>query len=124
LQQGDLILGLLNLLERNRLALVVLAASFTSGARIRARGAYTDSTAARWLARNARLVRHFLHSLSLLRRCAGKAGYRALSRAQPIRRLYASPRLLVSAAPARALLAAPVVRRVGRIQSAAVPARC
>ncbi|MGD9891501.1 MAG: hypothetical protein AB7R89_22940 [Dehalococcoidia bacterium] len=124
MQQGDLILGLLNLLDRNRLALVVLAASLTSGARLRARGAYTDSTAARWLARNARLVRHFLHSLSLLRRCAGKAGYRALGRAQPIRRLYASPRLLLSASFARGLQTAPVTRRVGRIQPAALPARC
>jgi hypothetical protein len=124
MQQGDLILGLLNLLERNRLALVVLAASFTSGARMRARGAYTDSTAARWLARNARLVRHFLHSLSLLRRCAGKAGYRALSRAQLIRRLYASPRLLVSVSYARALLAAPVTRGWDRIRPALITVRC
>jgi hypothetical protein len=102
MQQGDLILGLLNLLERNRLALVVLAASLTSGARIRARGAYSDSTAARWLARNARLVRHFLHSLLILRRCAGRAGYRALGRAQLIRRLYASPRMLLVASHAAA----------------------
>lgn len=124
MQQGDLILGLLNLLDRNRLALVVLAASLTSGARIRARGAYTDSTAARWLARNARLVRHFLNSLSILRRCAGQAGYRALGRAQPIRRLYASPRILVPAVADGIPLAVPVFRRLDRIRSAAVPARC
>jgi hypothetical protein len=124
MQQGDLILGLLNLLERNRLALVVLAASLTSGARLRARGAYTDSTAARWLARNARLVRHFLNSLSILRRCAGQAGYRALSRAQQIRRLCASPRLLLPAVTTHALLAAPVTQGLDRMQPAAIPARC
>jgi hypothetical protein len=103
--------------------LVVLAASLTSGARIRARGAYTDSTAARWLARNARLVRHFLHSLSILRRCAGQAGYRALGRARPVRRLYASPRTLLVATTARAPLVAPVVGGRERMRSMAVPAR-
>jgi hypothetical protein len=109
-QQGDLIVGLLNLLERNRLALVVLAASLTSGARLRARGACSDLSAARWISRNARLVRHFLASLATLRQCAGRAGYRALSRHQPIRRLHASPRILIAMTAARAHLVAPVTR--------------
>jgi hypothetical protein len=95
-QQGDLVVGLLNLLGRNRLALVVLAASLTAGARSRAREACADSSAARWLARNARAVRHFLSSLSLLRRCAGQAGYRALERACSSLRRASAPRLLLS----------------------------
>jgi hypothetical protein len=97
-QQGDLIVGLLKLLERNRLALVVLAASLTHNARSRARGAYADSSAVQWLARNARLVRHFLASLSVLRRCAGQAGYLALGRARPERRLATAPRRLLRTA--------------------------
>jgi hypothetical protein len=87
--------GLLKLLERNRLALVVLAASLTHNARSRARGAYIDSSPAQWLARNARLVRHFIASLSVLRRCAGQAGYLALGRARPGRRLATAPRRLL-----------------------------
>jgi hypothetical protein len=97
-QQGDLIVGLLKLLERNRLALVVLAASLRHNARSRARGAYADSSAVQWLARNARLVRHFLASLSVLRRCAGQAGYLALGRARPGRRLATAPRRLLRGA--------------------------
>lgn len=93
-QQSDLIVGLVNLLERNRLALVVLAASLTAGARSRAREAYAESAAARWLARNARTVRHFLASLSILRLCARHAGYRALGRAGGSHRLVAAPRML------------------------------
>ena len=95
-QQGDLIVGLLHLLDRNRLALVVLGASLAAGARSKAREKYADFAAARWLARNARLVRHFLASLSVLRRCAGQAGYRALDRAQSPRRLQTAPRRLLA----------------------------
>jgi hypothetical protein len=94
-EQGDLVVGLLNLLGRNRFALVVLAASLTAGARSRAREAYADSSAVRWLARNARAVRHFLSSLSLLRRCAGHAGYRALERACSSLRRASAPRLVL-----------------------------
>jgi hypothetical protein len=94
-EQGDLVVGLLNLIGRNRLALVVLAASLTAGARSRAREAYSESAAARWLSRNARAVRHFIGSLSRLRRCAGQAGYRALGRACRARRLASAPRLLL-----------------------------
>ena len=79
--QGDLVVGLVSLVGRNRLALVVFAASLTAGARSRARQACAESAAARWLARNARTDRHFLASLSILNRCAGQAGYRSLGRA-------------------------------------------
>ena len=93
-------MGLVNLIGRNRLALVVLAASLTAGARSRAE-AYADSAAVRWLARNARSVRHFLASLSLLRRCAGQAGYRALDRAAVSRRRATAPqRVTACGAPA------------------------
>ena len=96
-QQADMVAGLLHLLDRNRLALVVLAVSLVSGARGRARGACIDSGAIRWLARNARTVRGFLVTLSLLGRCAGRAGYRALGRARPPRRLHLAPRRLLPA---------------------------
>lgn len=109
-QQGDLIVGLLKLLERNRLALVVLAASLTHNARSRARGAYADSSAVQWLARNARLVRHFLASLSILRRCAGQAGYLALGRARPGRRLATAPRRLMDSAASLSSAASSWVR--------------
>jgi len=101
-RQGDLIVGLVNLVDRNRLALVVLAASLAAGARHRARGA-SGSNAVRWLAQNARAVRHFLQSLSALRRCSPRAGYRALSRAGIALRLPAAPRdfsATVAVAPA------------------------
>lgn len=94
-QQSDLVVGLLNLIGRNRLALVVLAASLTAGARSRAREAYSESAAVRWLSRNARAVRHFLQSLSLLRRCAGQAGYRALERAGSAPRRLTAPRRML-----------------------------
>ena len=94
---------LLNLLERNRLALVVLAASLAAGARSRARGVYAESAAVRWLARNALSVRHFLSSLSLLRRCAGWAGYRVLRRARSRQRLRSAPRRLAPPTAAAAL---------------------
>ncbi len=74
---------------------MVLAASLTAGARSRAREAYAESAAAKWLARNARAVRHFLSSLSLLRRCAGQAGYRALERACRSLRRVSAPRLML-----------------------------
>jgi hypothetical protein len=114
--QGDLILGLLSLLERNRLALVVLAASLKTGARTKAREAYADSAAARWLARNAQLVRHFLASLAVLRTCAGRAGYRALGRAQSLRRVFTAPRRLTATITARAPLAVRAVRGPGRLR--------
>src|SRR5262245_12148558 len=90
------------MLDRNRLALVVLAASLAAGARHRARGAST-SNAIRWLTQNARAVRHFLQSLSALRRCSPQAGYRALGRADVALRLPMAPRELfatVAVAPA------------------------
>lgn len=121
-QQGDLIVGLLNLLDRNRLALVVLAASLAtgarskaSGARMRALGVYGESAAAaRWLVRNARIVRHFIESLSFLRRCAGHAGYRALDRARPQRRLATAPRTLPALMSTCTSLLTPVVRGTDR----------
>jgi hypothetical protein len=92
-RQGDLLVGLANLVESNRLALVVLAAN-VAGAGSRARDAAIESAAARWLARNARAVRLFLLSLSLPRLCGGRAGYRAIEAVRrPIRRRRA-PRLL------------------------------
>ena len=92
-RQGDLLVGLANLVESNRLALVVLAAN-VSVIGSRAREAAAGCAAARWLARNARGVRLFLLSFSILRRCAGQAGYRAIQAARrPFRRRRA-PRLL------------------------------
>ena len=122
MQQGDLIVGLLNLLGRNRLALVVLAASLTAGARNRAREAYAESVAARWLAHNARAVRHFLHSLSVLRRCAGQAGYRALERARPERRLETAPRRLSFSPLILAPAPAPATRGSDRLRLMAAAA--
>jgi len=74
----------------------VLAGSLTHGARNRARALSSEVPAIRWLARNARSVGHFLQSLARLRRCAGQAGYRALERAAPPRRLAKAPRLLLA----------------------------
>jgi hypothetical protein len=113
---------LLHLLDRNRLALVVLAGSLAAGARSRARDACLDTGALRWLARNARTVRGFLLSLSMLGRCARRAGYRALGRARPSRRLLLAPRRLLLAG--RPLV--PRLARTGRRADArliAVPAR-
>lgn len=123
LQQGDLIVGLLSLLERNRLALVVLAASLTHNARSRARGAYAESSAVQWLRSNARLVRHFLASLSVLRRCAGQAGYRALDRARTGRRLAAAPRRLPGAIDFCTPQAASWIRDRERMRLAPAPVR-
>jgi len=122
-QQGDLIVGLLSLLQRNRLALVVLAVSVTHSARGRARGAYAGSSAARWLARNARLVRQLLASLSFLRRCAGQAGYRALGRARPVLRLAAAPRRLRLNASSLPPIAASWLRGGERMRRLIAPVR-
>jgi hypothetical protein len=116
-QQGDLVAALLGRLDRNRLALVMLAASLAAGARgraagarTRAREAYTESVAARWLARHAEAVRAFLIALSALDDCTAQAGYRALDRARPTRRLSAAPRRIGVAAAIHTPLAAPVIR--------------
>ena len=91
-RQGDLLVGLAHLLESNRLALVVLAAS-VAVIGSRAREAAAES-AARWLARNARAIRLFLSSFSTLRPCGAQAGYRVIRAARrPFRRSRA-PRLL------------------------------
>ena len=92
-RQGDLVVGLANLVESNRLALVVLAANVAVIGN-RAREAAAGSAAARWLARNARGVRLFLLSFSILRRCAGQAGYRAIQAARRPYRRRRAPRLL------------------------------
>jgi len=114
-QQADLIAGLLGALDRNRFALVLLAASMAAGARSRAAGARSrareacaESGAARWLARHAHAVRQFIASLSTLHEYTAQAGYRALGRARPLRRLLAAPRRLGIARVARAPLVAPV----------------
>lgn len=94
-RHADLVVGLADLIHRNRLALIVLAASLASGARHRARLVSSESAGAiQWLARNARSVREFIASLCWLRLCAGRAGYRALARARTPRRLSAAPRIL------------------------------
>jgi hypothetical protein len=91
--QGDLLVGLSHLVQRNRLALVVLAANLAvMGGR--ARNAAVDTAALRWLARNAQALLEFLRSFSILQRCAGQAGYRVIqARRRPIRRRRA-PRIL------------------------------
>jgi hypothetical protein len=90
--QSELVVGLMNLLDRNRLALVVLAASFAAGARTRAERLSAECAAVRWLARNSPLVRHFLDSLLFIRSCARHAGYRALRRAHVSRTPRGAPR--------------------------------
>ncbi len=91
--QGDLRHGLASLVRRNRLTLLMLAASL-AGAGSRACGAAVDTAAARWLARNAQALILFLQSLAILARCTGHAGYRAIQDSQrPFRRRLA-PRLL------------------------------
>lgn len=93
LRQADLLANLGKLLQRNRLAVVVLAANL-AGVGLRARDAAAELGAARWLARNAQALLLFLSSLSFLQRCAGHAGYRAIVAAgRPLRRRR-SPRLL------------------------------
>ncbi len=91
--QVDLIVSLAQLLHRNRLALVMLAANVgLVGAR--AREVAAGSAPARWLARNAHAIRLFLASLPLLLRCVPQAGYRAIrAERRPFRRRHA-PRLL------------------------------
>jgi len=101
----------------------VLAVSLKTGARSRARGAYADSSAVQWLTRNARLVRHFLASLSILRRCAGQAGYLALSRARSRRWLRAAPRRLTFAASSHTPAVAPATRGPDRMRLITAPAR-
>ncbi len=91
--QVDLLVSLAQLLHRNRLALVMLAANVgLVGAR--AREVAAGSAPARWLARNAQAIRLFLASLPLLLRCVPQAGYRAIrAERRPFRRRHA-PRLL------------------------------
>lgn len=93
LPQVDLLVSLAQLLHRNRLALVVLAANVgLVGAR--AREVAAGSAPARWLARNAHAIRLFLASLPLLLRCVPQAGYRAIrAERRPFRRRHA-PRLM------------------------------
>ena len=95
-----------------------------AGARSRAREAYAESGAARWLARHAQAIREFLAALSTLSECTTQAGYRALERARPVRRLHASPRRLgVSTATCtRTPLATPVGRGPDRPGLLALPA--
>lgn len=112
--QVDLLVSLAQLLHRNRLALVMLAANVgLVGAR--AREVAAGSAPARWLARNAHAIRLFLASLPLLLRCVPQAGYRAIRAERgPFRRRHA-PRLLLSRlnrrAPARLCPGERLVRR-------------
>jgi hypothetical protein len=111
------------------MAVVMLAASLAAGARGRAAGArsrareaYAESGAARWLARHAQAIREFLAALSTLSDCTAQAGYRALGRARPIRRLHASPRRLGVQSAARTPLVAPVIGGLDRPGLPALPA--
>ncbi len=93
LPQSELLLTLARLMRRNRLALLVLAAS-AGAAGARAREVAAGTAAARWLARNALALRLFLAAISALLSDSGPAGYRAI---QAVRRPYRrrrAPRLL------------------------------
>lgn len=90
---------LFGLIGRNRMALIVLAGSVTSGAKRRARRTYSESAAVQWLTRNAGSVRAFIAGLAWLNRCCEVAGYRRLERAKPPRKLVSAPRVLRAASP-------------------------
>ena len=101
------------LLERNRLALVVLAANLAVVGN-RARGAAAGLPPARWLARNAQALRFVLLILADLRCRPSQAGYRAIQAARrPFRRRRA-PRLLRHRLDHRAVLR--VVRSFGQVR--------
>jgi hypothetical protein len=102
-REGDLLIALANMLERNRLALVVLAANVALVGS-RAREAAADTPAARWLARNAQALRLFLQSLSIHGGFAGLAGYRAIRLARRPFRRHRAPRLLMHRLDERAVV--------------------
>lgn len=92
-RQADLLTALAILVQRNRPALVLLSANLALVG-TRARGAAIGSKPARWLAKNAQALLLFLQSLSILQRCAGQAGYRAIRAARRPYRRRRAPRLL------------------------------
>lgn len=103
-QSGDPFAALAALFNRNRLAVIVLLAQ-AGAAGQRARERAVMSGPARWLSRNALLLRFYLRILTL-RPCFPQAGYREIAAMQRRRRRISAPRLLRHRLDARAAVRA------------------